>query len=119
MATEKQKAAARENIKKARKVQSARAHGKDIPQQAPGMSTAQQNRLTEKEFAFEKQRKEPIHDAKHVRNAIARFDQVEGVSDADRDEAWARIKRAAKRFDVEVGEDDWRKLFEHGSAPKR
>ena len=119
MATEKQKAAARQNIKQARKAQSARAHGKDVPQRSQGMSTAQQNRLPEEEFAFEQQRKEPIHDAKHVRNAIARFDQVEGVSDADRDQAWARIKRAAKKFDVEMQEDDWRELFERGSAPKR
>ena len=119
MATQKQKAAARENIKKARKAQSARARGEDIPKQSQGMSSAQQSRLPEKQFAFEQQRKEPIHDAKHVRNAIARFDQVEGVSDADRDRAWARIKRAAKRFDVEVAENDWRELFEHGSAPKR
>lgn len=29
------------------------------------------------QFAFPKQRKEPVHDAEHVRNAIARFDQVE------------------------------------------
>lgn len=119
MATEKQKAAARENIKKARKTQSARAHGSNVPQRSQGMSTAQQNRLSEKEFAFEQQRKEPIHDAKHVRNAIARFDQVEGVSDADRDKAWARIKRAAKKYDVKVEENDWRELFEHGTAPKR
>ena len=89
MATEKQKAAARENIKQARRAQSARAHGEKVPQRSQGMSTAQENRLAEKQFAFEKQRKEPIHDAKHVRNAIARFDQVEGVSDADRDRAWA------------------------------
>lgn len=119
MATERQKAAARENIKKARNVQSARARGRNIPQQSQGMSTAQENRLPEKEFAFEKQRKEPIHDAKHVRNAIARFDQVEGVSDAERDRAWRRIKRAAKKFGVEVSEKDWRELFEQGSAPKR
>jgi hypothetical protein len=43
-------------------------------------------------------------DAKHVRNAIARFDQVEGVSDAERDAAWKRIRSAARRFDVEITE---------------
>ena len=37
-----------------------------------------------------------------MRNAIARFDQVENVSDAERDEAWKRILRAADRLDVEV-----------------
>jgi hypothetical protein len=45
-----------------------------------------------------------------VRNAIARFDQVEGVSDKERDEAWSRIKKAAKKFGVEVHEKSWREL---------
>jgi uncharacterized protein DUF6582 len=52
----------------------------------------------DKEFAFPEQEKEPIHDAAHVRNAIARFNQVKGVSDADRDHAWKRILAAAKKF---------------------
>src|SRR5947208_1517820 len=117
MATQKQKTAARVNIKKARDVQSARAHGKNIPKRSEGISTAEENRLPEKEFAFDKQRKEPIHDARHVRNAIARFDQVEGVSDRDRDRAWQRITRAAKKFDVAVDAEDWRELYAHGTAP--
>jgi hypothetical protein len=62
------------------------------------------------EFAFPDERKEPINDAAHVRNAVARFDQVEGVTNAERDEAWKRIKRAAKRFDVQIEADDWREL---------
>jgi ElaB/YqjD/DUF883 family membrane-anchored ribosome-binding protein len=62
------------------------------------------------DFAFEKLRKEPLDDASHVRNAIARFDQVKDVTDADRDAAWKKIKAAAKRFDVEVGEKSWREL---------
>jgi len=61
-------------------------------------------------FAFPKERKEPIHDAAHVRNAIARFNQVEGVSDAERDAAWERIKSAAKKHNVEVNEKSWREL---------
>ena len=52
------------------------------------LSTADQNRMRESQFAFPEQRKEPLNDAAHVRNAIARFDQVEGVSDAERDRAW-------------------------------
>jgi hypothetical protein len=71
------------------------------------------------DFAFPKQRKEPLTDARHVRNAIARFDQVEGVSDADRDLAWKRIIAAAKHYDIDVSEKDWRDLFSHGKAPKR
>ena len=61
-------------------------------------------------FAFPAERKEPLIDAKHVRNAIARFDQVEGVTDAERDAAWQRILAAAARFGVEVSEADWREL---------
>jgi hypothetical protein len=57
------------------------------------------------EFAFPKERKEPIHDAAHVRNAIARFDQVKDVSSSERAAAWKRIKAAAKKFGVEVGEE--------------
>jgi hypothetical protein len=45
-----------------------------------------------------------------VRNAIARFDQIEGVSDEERDAAWKRIKAAAKKYDVEVSEKSWREL---------
>ena len=63
-----------------------------------------------REFAFPKERKEPFDDAAHVRNAIARFDQVEGVSDAERDEAWKRIKAAAKKYGVEVTETGWREI---------
>ena len=66
--------------------------------------------LKDSDFAFPKQRKEPLIDASHVRNAIARFDQVEGVSDSDRDAAWKRIKAAAKKHDVEVSETSWREL---------
>jgi hypothetical protein len=66
--------------------------------------------LPDSAFAFPEQRKEPLNDASHVRNAIARFDQVEGVSDADRDKAWKRIRAAAKRHGVEVGESSWREL---------
>lgn len=62
------------------------------------------------EYAFPEQKKEPIGDASHVRNAIARFMQVEDVSEADRDKAWSRIRKAAKRFDVDVSETDWRDL---------
>jgi cell division protein FtsX len=61
-------------------------------------------------FAFPKERKEPIHDAAHVRNAIARFNQVQGVTDSERDAAWKRIKSAAKKHHVELNEKDWRDL---------
>ncbi len=65
---------------------------------------------TAQEFAFPDREKEPIHDAAHVRNAIARFMQVKGVSDSDRDHAWKRIQAAAKKFGVEMHEGSWREL---------
>jgi hypothetical protein len=114
MATERQKEAARRNIAKARQVQSARAHGADIPREGDALSTAEQDRPADQEFAFPEERKEPLTDARHVRNAIARFDQVEGVSDAERDRAWQRILAAAKRYDVEVSAASWRDLAKGG-----
>jgi Family of unknown function (DUF6582) len=119
MATTKQKTAARRNLGKARQAQSDRAHGKNVPRRTRGLSTAQQNDLPDSAFAFPQQRKEPLTDAKHVRNAVARFDQVEGVSDADRDRAWRRIRTAARRYDVEISARGWRQLFEGGKARKR
>jgi len=75
------------------------------------LSTAQQNRLPDSRFAFPKQRKEPLIDARHVRNAVARFNQVQGVTDADRDHAWRRIRQAARRHGVEIHERGWRQLM--------
>jgi len=66
--------------------------------------------LTDESFAFPKERKEPIHDAAHVRNAIARFTHVEGVTDSERDEAWKRIVAAARKHKVELHETNWRQL---------
>jgi cell division protein FtsX len=66
--------------------------------------------LSDSEYAFPKERKEPLCDADHVRNAVARFNQVEGVSDSERDEAWKRIEKAAKKYDVELSEKSWHEL---------
>ena len=66
--------------------------------------------LPESVFAFPRQRKEPLTDADHVRNALARFDQVEGVSGSDRDLAFANIKAAAQFYGVELRERNWREL---------
>ena len=77
-------------------------------------------KLSESAFAFPKERKEPLVDATHVREAIARFDQVQDVTNRERDEAWKRIKKAAEKFDVELHEKDWRDLFTRNgrSIPK-
>ena len=74
------------------------------------LETDDRDQLTGEQFAFPHQRKEPLEDARHVRNAIARFDQVEGVTDAERDAAWKRILAAAQKFGVEVHEKSWREL---------
>jgi hypothetical protein len=66
--------------------------------------------LPESVYAFPKQRKEPLTDADHVRNALARFDQVTGVSDSDRDVAFANIKKAGRHFGITIEEDNWRQL---------
>ena len=64
-------------------------------------------------FAFPKQRKEPLTDAQHVRNAVARFDQVLDVSDADRALAFANIEKAARYYAVDLSETNWRQLGVH------
>jgi hypothetical protein len=64
-------------------------------------------------FAFPTQRKEPLTDAQHVRNAVARFDQVIDVSDADRALAFANIQKAAEHYDVNLSETDWHQLGVH------
>jgi len=74
------------------------------------LDQAHLDRLDEEQFAFPKERKEPLNNASHVRNAIARFNQVEGVSDSERDEAWRRIKKAAKKYGVEMEEKSWHEL---------
>ncbi len=74
------------------------------------LDSQERDDLPDSVFAFPRQRKEPLTDASHVRNALARFDQVEGVSDRDRDLAFQNIKKAAKHYDVEVAEENWHQL---------
>jgi hypothetical protein len=66
------------------------------------LTAASRDRISGKSFAFPKERKEPLENATHVRNAAARFNQVEGVSEAERRAAWKRIEAAAKRFGVKL-----------------
>jgi hypothetical protein len=80
------------------------------------LDAAQVNALPDSVFAFPRFRKEPITDASHVRSALARFNQVTDVSDADRDLAFANIKKAAQYYNVEMRETDWRQLHRMGGA---
>ena len=103
MATERQKTAARRNIKKAQKVSASRRTAGKAPKRGKHpMSSNARSQVSSSKFAFPKERKEPLTDARHVRNAIARFNQVEDVSPSERDAAWRRIKAAAKKYGIEV-----------------
>jgi hypothetical protein len=79
------------------------------PHEKHGRLTTQSD-LPDSVYAFPKQRKEPLTDAEHVRNAVARFDQVEDVSDSDRDLAFANIQKAASHYGVDLSETDWHQL---------
>ena len=69
------------------------------------LSEKKKDRLPDSAFAFPEQRKEPLTDAGHVRNAAARFNQVKGVSEGDRKKARKRIEKAAQKFDVELSKE--------------
>jgi hypothetical protein len=83
------------------------------------LSTTQRNRKRTQTFAFVKKRKEPLNDARHVRNAVARFDQVEGVTEKERDAAWRRIRAAARKFGVTIEAQGWRSLMKGGRSGRR
>lgn len=72
-----------------------------------------QSDLPDSVFAFPRQRKEPMTDARHVRNAVARFDQVIGVSDSDRALAFANIEKAAGHYGIDLSETSWHQLGVH------
>jgi len=92
----------------------AEATWKPPQQQTHGkLDASDLNSLPESAFAYPKKRKEPMTDASHVRNAIARFDQVKDVSDSEREQAFANIKKAANYFGIEMKEHSWRELGSH------
>lgn len=72
------------------------------------LSTLGRNALPNRKFAFPAQRKAPLENASHVRNAVARFDHVKDVTDTERDAAWQRIKAAARVYGVALHETGWR-----------
>jgi cell division protein FtsX len=74
------------------------------------LDAEEKNDLPDSAYAFPDKRKEPLTDAKHVRNAIARFNQVEDVTDAEREQAFANIERAARHYDVDLSASNWREL---------
>ncbi len=79
-----------------------------------GLKTTTRNKLPSSAFAFPKERKEPLTSKSHVRNALARFDQTEGVTASERKQAFQRIKRAAHKYGLNVEESNWHEL---GKSP--
>jgi hypothetical protein len=88
------------------------------PHEKHGQLTTRSD-LPDSVYAFPHQRKEPLTDAEHVRNAIARFDQVTGVSDEERALAFANIKKAAAHYRVDLSETSWRELGVHPQEHRR
>jgi hypothetical protein len=74
------------------------------------LNAAQVNPLPESAFAFPRSRKEPMTDASYVRNAVARLDQVEDVSDAGRELAFANIQKSRQILWRRDARTDWRQL---------
>jgi hypothetical protein len=81
------------------------------------LSSEDRKELPDSVYAFPKEHKEPLTDASHVRNAIARFDQVKDVSDTDRDQAFANIQAAAKHYKVDMPEKSWHDLGKKPHTP--
>jgi hypothetical protein len=74
------------------------------------LDAAERRELPDSAYALPAQRKLPVTDAAHVRAALARFDQVTGVTDAERDLAFANLRKAAEHYGVEVHETRWQDL---------
>lgn len=83
------------------------------------LDAAKRNALKPGQFALPSQRKYPIHDAAHTRNAAARLAQAKKagkISDGDYRTARAAIRRAAKRFGIHTELKDT--LTPPSSAPR-
>jgi hypothetical protein len=80
----------------------------------PELNQAQRDKLDRDDFAYvDRQGGEhlPIHDAEHARNALARFNQTHFESNEAKERARKKVLAAAKRFGIEVDEDD--KVMRH------
>ena len=82
------------------------------------LSTEKRNEMSESTYAFPNERKEPLNNASHVRNAIARFDQVKGVSASEKKSAFTKIKSAAKKFGVDMSSTSSSELAKKGPSKK-
>ncbi len=75
------------------------------------LTTRKRERLSSSQYACPRDRKLPINDAAHVRNAMARFDQIESRF-CHPATARRRILAAAKKFGIDVGDFSGVKHFE-------
>jgi len=69
----------------------------------PELAASARARLPDSAFAYvdaQGRRRLPIHDASHVRNALARFDQTAFADDVTRERARQRLLRAAKKYGI-------------------
>src|SRR6185436_14204075 len=69
----------------------------------PRLGAKERAQLPDSAFAYidsRGRRRLPIHDASHVRNALARFDQVIFEDEAARDRARSRLLRAARKHGI-------------------
>jgi len=69
----------------------------------PKLSASERAKLPDSAFAYvdaQGQRRLPIHDEAHVRNALGRFDRVAFEDDAARERARRRLLNAAKRYGI-------------------
>ena len=69
----------------------------------PKLGPGKRAQLPDRAFAYvdsQGKRRLPIHDEIHVRNALARFNQVSFESEAAREKARLRLLQAAKRYGI-------------------
>lgn len=67
------------------------------------LSTSERSRLSDRAFAYvdsHGNRRLPIHDASHVRNALARFGRMPFEDDAARERARTRLLQAARKYRI-------------------
>src|SRR5437660_12474149 len=69
------------------------------------LSSSARDNLSSSDFAVPGKRKLPIHDADHVRAAMGRLGQTQGLTPQEKATAKSRIRAAAKKFGIDVSDD--------------
>ena len=75
----------------------------------PELTTEERERLDRGDFAYvdrEGGEHLPIHDREHARNAVSRWNQTHFESAEAREAARKKILAAAKRFGIQLSDDD-------------